>query len=121
MTSLGKFDFELHYNLSFVYWVLFSTLNDALIANVIFHKVFLTINCYSTISSFLGQLGIRIFNPAQYICQFNSVGSISSPVRFFVAPVKKLSQVSTRKIFENLTFSLVSKAAPTGLLRHSGF
>ena len=80
VTCLSKFGFLTA--LQFIFRILGS--------NVIFHEVFLTINGYSSISSFLGQLAIHIFKSAQYICQFNSVGSISSPEGLVVAPMKKL-------------------------------
>ena len=45
------------------------------------------------------------------------VDFVLSTVDFLISPVENLLLSSPRKIFENLAFSLVSQAVPTGVLR----
>ena len=71
----------------FVYWVLFSTIKDTLIAKAKFCKDFLTLKDYTALSVFLGQSGMYIFMSAQNICQFNSLGFTAQknkfPIKYF--------------------------------------
>ena len=64
-----------------MYWVLFSTITNALMANGIFHKIFwhLKITHYSSLSVFLGQSG-----------QFTSLDVHIIPLGFVVSLVKNL-------------------------------
>ena len=56
----------------------------------------------------------------QYICQFTMLDFHIISWWLLLSPLWKIySKSSIRKNFENLTFSLVNPAFPTGLLRHA--
>ena len=53
-----------------------------MLANAIFHKVFMTLEGYSAIFVFLGSSGICIFKSAQYNCQLTSLVFHTNPGGF---------------------------------------
>ena len=75
-----------------VYWVLFSTLKDALTANAICHEILwhLKVSHHSALSVFLGQSGIYFLGQCNIFVSSPCWIFISSPVGFIVSPVENL-------------------------------
>ena len=77
----------------------------------------MTLKGYLAIFVFLGKLCIYVFKSAQYIVSSPRWIFISFPVGFLTSLVENLLLGLTPEIFENSTFSPVSRAVPTGVLR----
>ena len=92
----------------FVYWVAFSTLNDALTANAIFRKLSLTIKGYWDISLFLGRSAIYTFKSVQYICQFTlSNFHITPSACHWLSDWPFLKKALPLKMFGNLKYKYI--------------